>query len=1624
MEYLSVVNNSGSRLADKSSSRRFIYKSLISVVHETEAAPILVPQPTVTAAAATAAISFGLSKGVSIRLDEQRIHTGMCDNSSDRHYHIPRRCRVILIERNTSQRWRGPPPRKAALEFVEAQIRRANETEGSSFSLSPSFSISLSVEFLKASPDLQGNNISVIFKTDFEDMATLHVLLLSNNQIHTIQRGAFQDLVGVEKLRLNNNQIRHLPDLLFSNMMNLKRLDLSHNQIATIGPKTLRGVSALRHLLLDNNVLTCIDESSIRELKDLEILMLNNNKLTTLGKEMLTGLSHLRTLKLADNAFACDCHLTWLSRHLRTYSRLGQHTRCSSPAHLKDRSLADLQEHEFKCSGLVERAGSECSAEPQCPHPCKCANGIVDCRENSLTKVPTHLPEDTTELRLEQNGITEIPPKAFSPYRKLRRIDLSNNQIQKVASDAFHGLKSLESLVLYGNKISELPGGLFQGLSNLQLLLLNANEISCIRTDLFRDLYNLTLLSLYDNNIKSLANGTFSNLRSIKTLHLAKNPFICDCNLRWLSAYLHAHPIETSGAKCESPKRAQKRKIDSMRDDKFKCKGDEELLTKRAGECILPGACPSPCSCNGATIDCSSKKLTSIPRDLPIYTSTLLLGNNELDKIKADGLFQKLPELQHLDLRKNKISRIEASAFQGAHKLTDLLLSDNRLREVHNKMFTGLTNLKSLNLHGNAITCVMPEAFDGLAHIRAINMQGNPLSCNCHLAWFAGWLRKRDMTGMTGRCHDPLRLKDAVIKDIPHHEFKCNILNNRLLSLHEITKAHFTLHNQHFYAFLLILSAVIRGLKGFINDRCFVLRTSDDSVGCLGDDYCPPQCNCAGSVVRCSRAQLTEIPRGIPPETTELYLDENDIKTIQPERLNHLRILTKLDLSNNQIGMLSNDTFRNLTKLSHLIISYNKLQCVQRNALAGLKSLRIISLHGNDISVIPEGAFEDLKSISHLALGSNPLYCDCSMRWLAEWVKKDFVEPGIAKCMDPPNMRDKLLLTTPPDAFQCKNLSSAQPSNSQPRSWPSATCVTPRHARTEDSARRFRIGSSVASARQDITGTGVSIKLTRAMEILARTPELAKYWRKEDSVATVPPDTRDSDARVTSTTARTTSAPITRPASTSFRPIDVTAPQDSWENTAERKYPFAQRGTIPARMGVDASITRPTTAANARSASPALTVPPTWMTANGATCIDGINNYECKCAAEYTGRYCEIAPSTAMLYPQTSPCAHHDCQYGACFQPAPASAADYLCQCHPGYTGKRCEYLTSLSFVDNSSLVELEPLRTRPEANVTIIFTTTQENGVLLYDGQNGEHIAVELFNGRVRVSYDVGNYPTSTMYSYEMVSDGKPHLAELLAIKKNFTMRVDRGPARSIINEGPREYLKLITPMYVGGVTPEVANVAFSEFHLRNVTSFQGCISEMWINHKLVDFSNAAKRHRVTPGCASNEEEADEARDVIEAEGIAVGSNEDTLPQEHIPPREHSDIVVSLPITGISDPCAGHECKKGSQCVPSSFGNDYSCRCQTGWYGRYCEKAPTCRKEHTREYYSENGCRSRRPVKLAKCWGSCGNSCCLPRKTKRRKVRLICTDGMRYTKDVDLVRKCTCTRKLSEEAKVYCKYY
>lgn len=73
-----------------------------------------------------------------------------------------------------------------------------------------------------------------------------------------------------------------------------------------------------------------------------------------------------------------------------------------------------------------------------------------------------------------------------------------------------------------------------------------------------------------------------------------------------------------------------------------------------------------------------------------------------------------------------------------------------------------------------------------------------------------------------------------------------------------------------------------------------VFSIGNDDVGCLEDNYCPRACSCTGTIVRCSHSNLSEIPENIPGETSELYLDANQVKVIDPKRIEHLTALTRL----------------------------------------------------------------------------------------------------------------------------------------------------------------------------------------------------------------------------------------------------------------------------------------------------------------------------------------------------------------------------------------------------------------------------------------------------------------------------------------------------------------------------------------------------------------------------------------------------------------------------------------------------------------------------------------------------------------------------------------------------------
>lgn len=55
--------------------------------------------------------------------------------------------------------------------------------------------------------------------------------------------------------------------------------------------------------------------------------------------------------RLHSNNLNCDCHLSWLSQWLRQRPTLGLFTQCSSPPQLRGINVAEIQKHEFSCSG-------------------------------------------------------------------------------------------------------------------------------------------------------------------------------------------------------------------------------------------------------------------------------------------------------------------------------------------------------------------------------------------------------------------------------------------------------------------------------------------------------------------------------------------------------------------------------------------------------------------------------------------------------------------------------------------------------------------------------------------------------------------------------------------------------------------------------------------------------------------------------------------------------------------------------------------------------------------------------------------------------------------------------------------------------------------------------------------------------------------------------------------------------------------------------------------------------------------------------------------------------------------------------------------------------------------------
>uniref|UniRef100_A0A8C4SD07 Slit homolog 3 (Drosophila) n=1 Tax=Erpetoichthys calabaricus TaxID=27687 RepID=A0A8C4SD07_ERPCA len=1347
--------------------------------------------------------------------------------------------------------------------------------------------------------------------------------------------------------------------------------DLSENQIQAIPRKAFRGITNVKNLQLDNNHISCIEDGAFRALRDLEILTLNNNNITLIPLSSFNHMPKLRTLRLHSNNLYCDCHLSWLSDWLRQRRGIAQFTQCMGPVHMRGLNVADVQKKEFLCSG------------PQTTEPQTCSAQASSCPQSCTC--------NNNIVDCRGKGLTEIPANLPEGIVEIR---LEQNLIKSIPPGAFSQYKKLKRIDISKNQIVDIAADAFHGLRSLVSLVLYGNKIADIPKGLFDGLVSLQLLLLNANKINCLRVNTFQDLQNLNLLSLYDN------KLQTISKGLFAplRAIQTLHlaqnpfvCDCHLKWLADYLEDNPIETSGARCSHPRRLANKRISQ--VKG---KKFRCSG-TEDYRTRLSGDCFQDLVCPDRCRCEGtiidcsNQKLTRIPAH-----LPDhTTDLRLNDNEIAILETTGiFKKLPNLRKINLSNNKLREIREGAFDGAGNVQELLLTGNQLEMMHGRMFRGLTGLKTLMLRSNLITC----------VDNNTFTGLSSV--RLLSLYDNHISSITPGAFSTlvSLSTINLLSNPYVCDCHLAWLGKW-----LKKKRIVTG-----NPRCqkpaflkeipiqdvaepdFICDGNEES-SCLPPPRCPEACTCSDTVVRCSNRGLLSLPKGIPKDVTELIF--------------------------------------NVDYLCCLILSYNKIKCIPLHAFNGLRSLRLLTLHGNDLSTVPDGAFNDLTSLSHLALGANPLYCDCNLRWLSEWVKAGFKEPGIARCAGPPDMADRLLLTTPLNKFQCKGsadvtlMSKCNPCLSSPcrnngtcNSDPSGLyhCTCPYGFK----GRNCEAPLNACIASPCVNGGTCHLYPGNDDQFSCVCPDGFEGERCE----TNPDDCEDNDCENNSTCVDginnyTCLCPPNFTGELCEEVIDPCAPgfnpcQHDSKCVALGKSIHCE--CLPGYVGEHCEQDFDDCLEN--------------KCRHGGQCVDAVNGYTCICPDGFSGLFCESPPPMVLL--QTSPCDHFDCQNGAqCLM----VAGDPVCRCLPGFSGNRCQKTVTVHFLGKDSYVELSGTKIRSTANISFQVATKKDNGVLLYKGDS-DPLALELYQGHIRLIYDIVNYPPTTVYSVESVNDGLLHSIELLIQNQTVSLTVDKGSPKNLGKLQKPPPLSFTSPIYIGGIPSTLTGAGLRYGHDRSPLGFFGCIHNVRINGELQDLGGSTRRtDGILPGCHSCSVCAQGTCRQREGVGVTCdcppGRSGPLCDQEIHDPCQSNKCMQGLCVaSGSSYKCqcaegySGHYCDRkeepatcrGRKCVHGeckvSENGEFTCLCKPNYTGPACDSELLCRSEVIREFIKKQqaytSCTSTSKITRVECRGPCsGGFCCAPIKSKRRKIAFECTDGSSFNEEVEWPTECGCSK-------------
>lgn len=494
--------------------------------------------------------------------------------------------------------------------------------------------------------------------------------------------------------------------------------------------------------------------------------------------------------------------------------------------------------------------------------------------------------------------------------------------------------------------------------------------------------------------------------------------------------------------------------------------------------------CPKRCNCFSTVVNCANKEYRIIP-DLPTWTESLYMNDNPLETFSshASPLIISPNNLTFIDLTRTRLRFVDSdvltTVFNDVHyiqkSLTNIHFNENELTQF--PLINYANNLRSLSLANNNLNYDSIQRIDIsfiYPHLEYLDLSDNLIKIIPK--HFLSSSIMSNLTHLILNNNDIETIEEDAFELFPNLKVLKISKNNiqiiskswlgRLIHLRELDLNYNQIDKIDILAFEALESLISLKMRrnklnnlddgsfwGLSNLQKIILDHNNISEIKEGWIYGLESLK-EFSIKHNSIIKIGDNVWNSLRSLIEINLNFNRLQHIRLKTFDKLSSLQTLKLSNNNISYVDDNSFRSLKNLETLDMSYNKLSWTLEGSSGffnGLGHLKELRLNNNQIRLIYKHTFNGLSSLSMLNLTANPLssiqkdsfqwfnnlnrihleqvdlLCDCTMKWLNEWLQANQIRRQFARkihCKHPHDLAIRTInsfLDIKPEEFKCQD---------------------------------------------------------------------------------------------------------------------------------------------------------------------------------------------------------------------------------------------------------------------------------------------------------------------------------------------------------------------------------------------------------------------------------------------------------------------------------------------------------------------------------------------------------------------------------------------------------------------------